>query len=114
MIRLQLPFELSGDGGLNAVISDGTGKDGEVALTTMTVYYDALYNNMVYNNGTSVQAEITADSDAEALTDAAAENGTGAFIINTNNVDPETFEGMTIIWKNDVTGEVHEFEQAAE
>ena len=74
--KTMLDISLGKNGGLDMVMSDGSGKDGKTSFYTMTARFDAVKDALVYNNGTEHEAAITDGSGDE--TEADAEQGTGA------------------------------------
>ncbi len=96
-----MEISLSDDNGLNIVISDGSGKDGTASYYTMTAYYDAIKEALVYFNGTSHTAAVT---DNESDTAETEEEGTesGRIIIGTS-VEAESPDDTVpeLIWIKD-------------
>ena len=72
-----LEISLGEDNGLDMVMSDGSGKDGQTSFYTMTARFDAVKNALVYNNGTQHEDAAITDGSQEQ-TEADAEQGTGA------------------------------------
>ncbi|MEE1051063.1 MAG: hypothetical protein UIB39_03085, partial [Lachnospiraceae bacterium] len=68
--------------GLDAVVSNGGGKDGQTSYYTMTLHFDAIKEALMYVDGKEVTAEITdgegADTSAAAVSE---EAGYGGFVL---------------------------------
>ncbi len=100
-----LTFGLAGDGGLSAT-AVWTGEEGEPAYYTMTAYYDALEEKLVYLDGNPEAegpAEEAADSGAgqaeEAASAAEPAEGTGGDVeygcLIVDSSDGETVDSIT-------------------
>ena len=73
-----LDISLGKNGGLDMVMSDGSGKDGKTSFYTMTAYFDAVKKALVYNNGTSHEdVAITDGSQEQTESDTQQGNGIG-------------------------------------
>lgn len=97
-----IEFTLTDDNGFDVVITDGTDK------YTMTAYNDALYDVLLYTNGTSPEnPEVSEVPDENGRT-----GETGAFIID---VEDEAFTQVNILWRNDAAegAETRTFVKAA-
>lgn len=91
------------DGGLRFVVSNGSGRDGMATFYTMTAYYDAVEDALVYWDGTEETATIEAEGEIEtdqAETESAGE-GTGLFALELQEDD-----SIGIFWKDDTFGNV--------
>ena len=86
----RLEFSPSDDGGFYVNITDDTGS------YTMTAYSDALYDAMLYTNGTSPERPEVSETPAPDGTT----GETGAFILNVENEDSGVTE---ILWRNDAS-----------
>lgn len=89
------------DGGLSFVISDGSGRDGSTTIYTMTAYYDAVKEALVYWDGQEQTAAIETEISAEPAEgeEQAAGEGTGLFAIELQEDD-----SFGILWKDDTFG----------
>ena len=91
-----LEITLDETDGLDAVISNGGGKDGQTSYYTMTLHFDAIKEALMYVDGKEVTAEITdgegADTSAAAVSE---EAGYGGFVLE---VDEETQTVKSIQW----------------
>lgn len=98
---------LAEDGGLSFTISDGSGKDGNTVFYTMTAYYDAIEEALVYWDGTQHSAAITAEDETEAESEGSLSGeGTGLFAIQILSPEdtPEEEADLGILWKDDTFG----------
>ena len=76
--KTMLDISLGKNGGLDMVMSDGSGKDGKTSFYTMTAYFDAVKKALVYNNGTSHEdVAITDGSQEQTESDTQQGNGIG-------------------------------------
>lgn len=75
-----MDISLGSNGGLDIVISDGSGKDGTTSFYTMTAYYDVIKNVLVYQNGTEHEDAVITDG-SEEQTEADEQQGNGAGIL---------------------------------
>ena len=64
------------NGGLDMVMSDGSGRDGKTSFYTMTAYYDAVMRALVYNNGTFHEGVAITDGSQEQ-TESDTQQGSG-------------------------------------
>ena len=56
-----LEIALADDGGLSFRVSDSSGRNGNTVFYTMTAYYDAILEELVYWDGTEHSAVITGE-----------------------------------------------------
>ena len=86
------------DNGFDVTVSDGGGRDGMTSFYTMTVYYDAIQEALIYQNGTAHTAEIT-DSE-ESVPDEETE-GTDTGCLTFESVKDENGEESitAVFWK---------------
>ena len=70
------PTPASDNGGLDMVMSDGSGRDGKTSFYTMTAYYDAVMRALVYNNGTFHEGVAITDGSQEQ-TESDTQQGSG-------------------------------------
>ena len=103
-----MEITLGEDGGLDVVISDGSGRDGMTSFNTMTAFYDVIREDLVYRNGAQVTGAITDGEGQEAAEETAAEDssgsearGTGSFHLD---VSSESEEEHAIVWTDDTFG----------
>lgn len=102
-----LEIALADDGGLSFTVSDGSGRDGNVVYYTMTAYYDAIEEALVYWDGTQHSAVISAEDETEAESEGSTPGeGTGLFAIQVpSSEDTEEEEAeLGILWKDDTFG----------
>ncbi len=90
---------LGENGGLDITISDGSGRDGKTTFYTMTAYYDAIRDCLVYWNGTVHEAGITAETDA-AAEEAIVSDGSGTGKIGFVGTEEEP----GLVWQDDTFG----------
>ena len=93
-------------GGIDVVISDGSGRDGMTGFYTMTVYYDAIKEALIYNNGTAHFDRITdqtemADEADEGDGEPSGEGGYGALRLESESGEAEDL----IIYWDDLSSE---------
>ncbi len=74
-----MEISLSDDGGLSFTISNSGGRDGNTVFYTMTAYYDAIREALVYWDGVEHQAAITDNETDTEAQEAAGEGGAGVF-----------------------------------
>ena len=96
-------LEITGteDGGLSFVISDGGGKDGKTSFYTMTAYYDAVEDALVYWDGAQVTAAIETEGETEAESEPEKSTGEGAGLFALMKRPDDSFG---ILWKDDTFG----------
>ena len=99
-----LEISMTDDGGFSFVISDGGGWDGNAVFYTMTGYYDALEDALVYWNGTRYLAAISDGSDETEPEAEVTPDGTGLFALDGQFDDEEDDLILTIYWKDDTFG----------
>ena len=97
-----MEFTLGTDGGIDVVVSDGSGKDGVTEFYTMTVYYDAIRDALFYNNGTSHTAAITdgseEDTEAAAPADDSEESADAGFGALRLESETDEEDDLIIYW----------------
>ena len=74
--KTMLDISLGKNGGLDMVMSDGSGRDGKSSFYTMTAYYDAVMRALVYNNGTFHEGVAITDGSQEQ-TESDTQQGSG-------------------------------------
>ena len=114
-----LEIALADDGGLSFTVSDGSGRDGVTTYYTMTAYYDAIQDALVYWDGTEHHAAVTGEAETEAESEStAAGDGTGSFTIEVLSEEEEGAAGeeaaLGIVWQDDTFGleNINRFEKA--
>lgn len=114
-----LEIALADDGGLSFTVSDGSGRDGSTTYYTMTAYYDAIEDALVYWDGTEHVAAITGDDETEAESESAsAGDGTGSFTIEILSEEDGGAAGeeaaLGLVWQDDTFGleDISMFEKA--
>lgn len=89
------------DGGLAFVISDGSGRDGMTTFYTMTAYYDAVQDNLVYWDGSEVTVAIGTGEEVGTVQDETAETGEGTGLFA---LELQEDGSIGILWKDDTFG----------
>ena len=77
------------DGGLDMVISGAGGKDGMISYYTLTAYFDALQDALVYENGAEHTAAISGETETEADTDESEGSERGVLLIEAGDDDAD-------------------------
>lgn len=97
-----LEIALADDGGLAFTVSTGGGRDGNTVFYTMTAYYDAIQEALVYWDGTEHQAVITEETEAE---EANTGDGTSVFGIEvlSDEEGSEKDPALGIVWQDNTS-----------
>ena len=85
-------IELNAVDGFDVTVSDGSGKDGKTELYAFTAYYDAIAEGLIYRDGTTVEAEITAGDETEAEVFEKTGDGSGIIMIGTMEDNDDEIE----------------------
>ena len=86
------------DNGFDVTVSGGGGRDGITSFYTMTVYYDAVQEALIYQNGTAHTAEIT-DNEEAAPAGETEGTDTGSLVFESGE-DENGEESITaVFWK---------------
>ncbi len=76
---LFLEISAGKENGLDFVVSDGGGRDGNAVYYTMTAYYDCIVGALIYQNGTEHKAAVTGETQTKAGETEKEGNGQGKF-----------------------------------
>lgn len=96
-----MEIALTEEGGLSFVISDGSGRDGETTFYTMTAYYDAVKEALVYWDGEEKTAQIETEDSAQPAEEEAQSEGEGTGLFAMEVQEDGSFG---ILWKDDTFG----------
>lgn len=95
-----MQISLAEDGGLEFTITSGSGRDGKAVFYTMTAYYDAVSETLIYWNGTEHEAQIT-DGSEDAGEAASKGEGKGSIRFVPHGEDNEK---AGLVWFDDTFG----------